>query len=151
MRLRLLLGVLRARAGSMAVETALVAPVLALFAVGTFQVGSLISRQQELQSGASQAEGIILAAANGTGTNSNDIKNVIKNSLGLQDNQVSLQLRYRCGTAPGLTTDASSCPSGTQVYQYILLTLTDTYTPAWAQFGVGGPYQYNVTRTIQVS
>jgi Flp pilus assembly protein TadG len=58
-----LLSLRRDARGTMAIETAIVAPVLALMAIGSFEVGSMVSRQQELQSAASEAESIILAAS----------------------------------------------------------------------------------------
>ena len=151
MRTRMFKRLLREQTGTMAIETVLVAPVLALMALGVFQVGTLVSRQQELQSGASEAESIVLAAANGPGTDSTTIQNIVANSLHLKPSQVTLLQRYRCDNATTFVSDASSCPTGTsQTYRYILLTLTDTYTPLWAQYGVGSPFQYNVSRTIQV-
>lgn len=141
---------LRDSTGVLAIESAIVAPVLVLMALGTFQVGSMVSRQQELQSGASDVTAIILAAANGPGTSSDDIKTVIKSSLNLTDSQVTLEQRYRCGAATTLTDDPSSCATGTQVSEYVLLELTDIYTPLWAKFGVGAPFTYTVNRTIQI-
>lgn len=136
--------------GTMAIETAMVAPLLALMALGTFEVGSLVSRQQELQSSASEAEGIILAAAGGTGTDSNKIEEIVEHSLNLSDDQVILQQRFRCNTAETLTADASTCDTSQAVYQYVILQVTDTYTPVWTSFGVGTPFTYAVNRTIQV-
>ena len=139
------------RRGTMAIETAIVTPVLALMALGTFEVGSLVSRQQELQSSASEAEGIILAAAgSSTPTPSTTIKEVIEDSLGLSDDQVSLEQRFRCNAATTLMTDDSTCDTEEPTYQYVLLTVTDTYTPVWTNFGVGSPISYRVQRTIQV-
>ena len=134
----------------MAIESVIVAPVLVLMALGAFQVGSMVSRQQELQSGASEVAGIILAAAAGSGTSSEDIKTVIKSSLTLTDDQVTLLERYRCGTNTAMTDQPNSCASGVQRYDYVLLQLTDTYTPMWAKFGVGSPFTYTVNRTIQI-
>lgn len=137
--------------GTMAIETAIIAPLLALMALGTFEVGSLVSRQQELQSSASEAEAIILAAAGSSNsTPSSKIKEVIQASLGLSDDQVSLEQRFRCNAATTLTTDASTCDTDEPIYQYVLLTVTDTYTPVWTSFGVGSPFNYRVERTIQV-
>lgn len=141
---------LREGSGTMAIETAIVAPVLALMALGTFEVGQVVSRQQELQSSASEAEGIVLAAAAGSGASSSTIKDVIEDSLGLSDDQVSLEQRFRCNTAGSLTTDAATCDPDQPIYQYVLLTVTDTYTPVWTSFGVGSPVTYSVERTIQV-
>jgi Flp pilus assembly protein TadG len=136
--------------GTMAVETALVAPVLALMALGTFDVGRIVSRQQELQSSASEAEGIVLASAASAGTSSDTIKQIIEKSLGLSSDQVSLELRFRCDMSSTLTTDASTCSTDEPIYQYILLDVSDTYTPMWTNFGVGSPLKFNVERTVQV-
>lgn len=147
---RALRRLLRDRCGTMAIETAIVAPLLALMALGTFETGQLVSRQQELQSSASEAEGIILAAAGGSGASSDTIKEVIEDSLGLDDDQVSLEQRFRCNTASTLTTDAATCNDEEPIYQYVLLTVTDTYTPVWTSFGIGSPFTYRIERTIQV-
>lgn len=136
--------------GAMAIETAVVAPVLALMAIGTFEVGVMVSRQQELQSSASEAESIILAAAAGTGTDSGTIEEVIEDSLGLGQDQVTLQQRFRCNTADVLTAAASNCDSAQPIYQYILLDVTDRYEPVWTRFGIGSGFDYNISRTIQV-
>ncbi len=141
---------LRDSSGVLAIESAVVAPVLVLMALGVFQVGSMVSRQQELQSGASDVTAIILAAANGPGTNSDDIKTIIKSSLNLTDSQVTLQQKYRCDSATALTDDPASCGTGAQVSEYVLLQLTDIYTPLWAKYGVGAPFTYTVNRTIQI-
>lgn len=141
---------LRCRTGAMAIETALVAPVLAVLSIGTFEVGTMVSRQQELQSGASEAEGIILAAAASGGASSDDIKVVIEQSLDLDDGQVELTQRFRCNSEDELILDGTGCDDTKPVYRYVHVVLTDTYTPVWANFGVGGPIDYNVERTVMV-
>ena len=141
---------LRDERGAMAIETVVVAPVLLLMALGTFEVGSMVSRQQELQSAAAEAEGIILAAATGSGTDSAVIESVIETSLGLSSDQVTLEQRFRCNTATELSSSGASCSTDEPIYQYVLLAVTDDYTPVWSRFGVGSPISYNVRRTIQV-
>lgn len=140
--------------GTAAIETALVAPVLALMALGTFEVGRLVSRQQELQSAASEAEAIILAAAGGTGTDSDVMQDVLEDSLNPSgarpDLEIELEQRFRCDAAAALTEDAASCDAAKPIYRYVLLHVTDTYTPVWTNFGVGSPFAYDVERTIQV-
>lgn len=138
--------------GVMAIESVIVAPVLILMALGAFQAGSMVSRQQELQSGASDVAAIILAAAQGTGSgvSSADIKAVVMSSLNLSASEVTLLQRYRCGNATTMTDDANSCATGTQRYEYVLIQLTDTYTPVWAKFGMGSPFTYTVNRTVQI-
>lgn len=141
---------LRCGRGAMAIETALVAPVLAMMSIGTFEVGTMVSRQQELQSAASEAEGIILAAAGGTGAESDDIEDVIEDSMNLDDEQVSLEQRFRCNTAEELVEDGTTCDAAQPIYRYVRLVMTDSYTPVWARFGVGSGFDYNVERTILV-
>jgi hypothetical protein len=141
---------LRCRLGAMAIETALVAPVLAVLSIGTFEVGTMVSRQQELQSAASEAEGIILAAATGSGADSGEIKEVIRHSIGLSEDQVALTQRFRCNTEEELLLDGTGCDATKPIYQYVHLVITDSYTPVWANFGVGSAFDYNVERTVMV-
>lgn len=139
--------------GTMAIETALIAPLLALMALGVFEVTMIVSREQQLQSAANEASEIILAAAGGSGINSTDLETIIETSLGVGN--VTIVDRYRCGTATALTssipTPSSGCPASTQVYSYVQLTMTDTYVPMWTKFGVAEAIHYTVVRTVQVS
>ena len=150
MMLRALNNALRDECGAMAIETVIVAPVLVLMALGAFEVGSVVSRQQELQSAASEAEGIILAASGGTGANSAQIEAVIEDSLGLSEAQVTLQQRFRCNSATTMVSAAADCGSVEPIYQYVQLQVTDTYTPVWTRYGVGSPVSYSVSRTVLV-
>ena len=137
-------------AGAMAVETVIVAPVLALMALGTFEVGTMVARQHELQSAASEAESIILAAA-GSETDSGVIKQIIVKSMGLEEDQVEIRPRFRCGSTAGEPIeDATGCTVDEPIYRYILLELDDSYTPVWANYGVGSPFDYSISRTILI-
>ena len=146
---------LRDERGSMAIETALITPLLALMALGVFEVSAIVSREQQLQSAANEASEIILAAAGGSGINSSDLEDIIETSLGLGDPQLAIDDRYRCGTSATLTSampsPSTGCAASEQIYSYVQLTLTDTYTPMWTNFGVSDPIVYNVVRTVQVS
>lgn len=140
--------------GAMAIETAIVAPVLATMALGAFEASNVVSRQQDLQSAANEASVIILAAAGGTGVSSADLEDILEASLGLQDSQLQLAQRYRCddsGTVTAIKPTTASCGNTKPIYTYVQLTLTDTYTPIWTEFGVGEPVNYNVVRMVQVS
>lgn len=135
--------------GTIAIETALVAPVLALMAIGSFEVGSMVSRQQELQSAASEAESIILAAsASEVETSSTDIEDVIETSLGLGPDQVKLDQLFRCDNG-AISSTAPECTTG-QLYIYVEVALTDTYTPIWTNYGFGDTINYNIVRTVMV-
>lgn len=150
----LLRSMLRDVRGSMAIETALIAPVLAAMTLGTFEVSSMLSRQQQLQSAANEASEIILAASAGSGISSGDLKTIIVSSLGLQSNQLTIVARYRCDDSSTLLTTVptgGACPSSKPVYQYVQLTLTETYTPFWANFGFGTPVNFDIVRTVQIA
>jgi Flp pilus assembly protein TadG len=135
--------------GAMAIETAIVAPVLALMAIGSFEVGTMVSRQQELQSAASEAESIILAAsASEVETSSADIEDVIETSLDLAPGQVQLDQMFRCDSGT-MSATAPTCASG-QLYIYVEVALTDTYTPVWSNYGFGDTIDYSVVRTVMV-
>lgn len=137
--------------GTMAIETALIAPVLALMALGTFEVSNMVSREQELQSAANEATEITLAAAGGSGVSSNDLEDIIEATLGLSDSDVVLAQLFRCDASTTTTTDSTSCDPSRPVYEYVRLTVTDTYRPTWTRFGVGQPINYNIVRTVQIS
>lgn len=148
---RILQKLLRSNSGSMAIETAIVAPVLVLLALGTFEVGTIVSRQHELQTAASEGEVIAMAAARGASTEINTIKSIIRESVGLTESQIAISRFYRCNANTNTVTDPDSCGEDDIVSSYIKLDLTDTYTPVWTEFGVGGPINFDVERTVQLS
>jgi Flp pilus assembly protein TadG len=137
--------------GAVLIETAFVAPILITMALGGFEISRIVSRQHELQTGASEAEGIVLAANQGATTDEPTLKSIIQASLGLRSDQVTIARRFRCGTDSTLVASSTSCGTGQVVSTYIRLTLTDSYTPAWTSFGVGSTLDFNVVRTVQVS
>lgn len=145
----------RDRRGSMAIETALVAPILALMALGTFEVTNVVSRQQDLQSAANEATTIILAAANGSGIDSAELESILEESLhaspNLRGSDVVLKQLFRCDASATVSETPPTCPSGKPIYVYVELKIADSYTPMWTQFGVGGTIDYDVVRTVQVS
>ena len=136
--------------GSMALETAIITPVLAAMALGAFDVSMMVSREQHLQSAANEASEIILAAAGGSGISSNDLDTVLESSLQLQG-KIALSMRYRCGTSTTISSTPPTCPTGHQMYSYVQVTVADSYTPLWTSFGVGNAINYSVTRTVQVA
>lgn len=142
---------LRDCAGSMAIETAFVAPILATLALGSFEVGSIVSRQHELQTAASEGESIALAAAAGAAIQVTTLEDIIETSLSLRDDQVDVALRYRCNDNDALHTTAASCAEDDIVSSYVRIDITDTYDPVWTQFGVGSAVQLDVERLVQVS
>lgn len=138
--------------GAAVVETAIIAPVLALLAIGSYDMSRMIARQHDLQGGASDVEGIILAVATGPSTNVQKIEQVLEASLDLTNSgSVTVVKRFRCGVAADLVTAANLCDNDDTVATYVQVTLTETYTPTWRKFGIGGDMDYNFVRTIQIS
>ena len=148
---RTFFGWLRDQRGTMAIETALIAPLLATMALGVFEVSRIVSREQQLQSAANEASEIILAAAGGTGIDSGDLAEILKTSLNLGDDQLTIAPRYRCGTSSSLSSTVPGCANGQQLYTYARISVTDTYSPMWTHFGVGSPIDYNIVRMVQIS
>ena len=137
--------------GSVVIETAIVAPVLVLLSLGTFDVSRMVAREHELQTGATDLEGIVLAVAQGTGTSVTLIRSALASSLNLPLSKVNVVKIYRCGSNTSTVAASSSCSDPNNTSVYVQVTLNDTYTPVWTQFGVGGPLNYNLIRTVQVS
>lgn len=149
--MRKLLSFLRDKRGSVVVETALVAPVLALMSVGAFQVSQAVARQHELQTGADDAASLALAGWQHDTGDIVAVKAVIKRTLSLSDSQVTVVRKFRCGTATALIDDRATCTPGTIVTSYLQIRLTDTYRPLWSDFGVGSNIAYDVRRLVVVS
>lgn len=147
----LLRRVLRDSTASMTIELAAVAPVLVLMSVGTFEVSTMVSRQQELQSAASEGETIALAAAaSEQATSIQAIEDIIETSMDLDDDQVTLTPQFRCNDSDTLVNSQADCMVDDIVTSYLKLELTDTYAPVWTQFGIGTSFTYDVQRMVQL-
>lgn len=142
--------VLRCQVGSMAIETAILAPVLVGLSIGAFEIGSLIARQTELQTAAAEAAAIVRASTPATSQERLAIRNVVATSTQLYSWQVSVVEIYRCADSTSYVTSAESCSSGVVVNKFIRVAIWDYYEPIWAQFGLGSSLTFNVTRTVQV-
>ncbi|NVD43847.1 TadE/TadG family type IV pilus assembly protein [Qipengyuania atrilutea] len=167
---------LRDKTGSFAIETAFAAPVLITLALGTFEIGSIVSRQQELQSAALEGETIALAVNQGAEIEVSELEAIIRDSVGLTDDQVTIERFYRCDADAGTVADPLLCNTADEdaeidpamsaatadgetgeaeaepiVSSYIRIRLQDTYTPVWTNFGVGEPLEFNVDRSVMLS
>jgi len=138
--------------GSMAIETALVAPVLVMLSVGSFEVSRMVSRQQELQNGVEEAQAIALAANMGAETNTQQLATILKDSLGLYTSQVTVTKLYRCNNQSTLTATATACSGSSDVLSsYVKIQLRDSFQPIWSKIGVKRGFNYNVTRMVQLT
>lgn len=139
--------------GMMAVETAIVATVVALLSLGAFQVSTFVARQNELQGAAADAAAIALAASPSTGGQLSTIKTILQTSTGLPSDKVSVTFIYRCGTNTTLITSSSSCSQNgsNRLYTYVRIVMTDTYNPIWSSYGLGSGVNLKVDRTVEIS
>ena len=140
----------RDTAGAMAIETALVAPILVALSLGGFEASQMVARNSELQSAIGEAQAIVMAATPDDNAKRGIVEGVIEDSTGLAPEQVTLVLRYRCGTTATLVADTSTCGSTTYA-TFVLITVTDTYVPGWTSFGIGEPVDLTFTRTVQIA
>ncbi len=135
--------------GSMAIETAFVAPILLVLALGGFEVSSMVARQTELQTAAAEAAAVVRAVIPETAAERTTVRDILVTSTGLTDEQVTISEVYRCGTASAYVTVPDTCGGGTE-YKFIKVDLTDTYSPIWTKFGVTSGFDYNISRTVQI-
>jgi hypothetical protein len=136
--------------GTALIETALLAPALIVMCVGGFEVSAIVARQSELQSTAEQATEIALATNPDTDAELTAIEDVLESTGDLQDAQVTLSYRYRCGASTTVSTVVPTCDED-QLSTYIHITMTDTYVPVWSEWGFGEGLDYEIIRTVQVS
>ncbi|MCZ8172222.1 MAG: hypothetical protein O9272_10850, partial [Brevundimonas sp.] len=120
-------------------------------ALGTFDVSRMIARQTDLQAGSTEVQGIVLAVSNGTATDVNTIRSVLMSTLSLPQDKVAVTKVFRCTNSSTLVAAQTSCANNDVVSTYVQVTLTDSYTPIWTQFGVGRTMNYRVQRTVQIS
>jgi Flp pilus assembly protein TadG len=152
----LLAALYRDSRGTMVIETAIVAPVLVLLSLGAFEASSIVSRQSELQSAAAEAVAIVMAATPETQAQIDEIEAAVENSSGIAAEDVTFSIKIRCGTSETLvdrdSLDADSTVCGNQDLQswFLLISMTDTYSPAWTDFGIGSDVVYEVERMVQL-
>ncbi|HVR89635.1 MAG TPA: TadE family protein [Novosphingobium sp.] len=149
--LRLLRELRRDTWGTMAVETALVVPVLALLSIGGFEVSAMVARQNELQGAAAEAGQIALAASPDTDAKRATLKNIIVTSTGLPASKVTITMKFRCGATTTLQTTNNCANASDKVSTYVEIYMTDTFVPSWKKFGVGTNMTYRVTRRVMLS
>ena len=109
----------------------------------------MIARQTELQAAMAQASSVALAIEPTSDTRRATIKSILKTSTGLGDSNITLVATYRCGTATAYVDDSTTCGTA-RVSSFLKVTITDSYTPTWTQFGVGGTLSFNVSRYVMI-
>lgn len=135
----------------MTIETAIVAPVLIMMSVGIFEVGTVVARQHELQSAANESEIIAVATNRGAEANIDQVKAILRTSLGLAEDDVALSRSFRCGTVEQHVTTSDACSDDDVVSTYLNIEIQESYTPTWTAFGIGKPIEFSVQRRVQIS
>ena len=141
----------RDKRGRAAIETAFVLPILATMVLGGVEASAIVSRQAELQTAAAEAAAVTLARAPDEADERATLEAIIERSTGLATDKVKLELKYRCDTDTAMIDSPNSCGTGAVVSEYIIITMQDTYTPSWTDFGIGRPITFNVSRRVQIS
>lgn len=137
--------------GSMTIETAIVAPVLIIMTLGIFEVGTLVARQHELQSAANESEIIAIAINQGAEADIDQLKAILRTSLGLTDDEVDISKSFRCGIREELALQISACGEDEVVSTYLNIEIEETHNPTWTAFGIGRTVELSVQRRVQVS
>lgn len=153
--------------GAIVIETALIAPLLVLMTIGTFEVSQMVSRQHELQGGAADATAVALAANQGAQTDVEELAELLRKSLNLNENQVTVTKVFRCDASDGFVATASECVASNsgntdnngvanglalkRTSSYVKIELRDTFEPSWCKLGVGKPFTFKVDRMVQLS
>jgi Flp pilus assembly protein TadG len=140
--------------GTITIETAIIAPVLVLLGLGSFDVSEMVSRHSDLQSAAAEAEAIVQAAVPTDSAARDRVRDILKTSIDPDDSNPNdsetVTEIYRCGTG-AYQTALPTCATGTKLSTYIKIVLTNSYTPNWTSFGVGHRIDYSIVRMVQIS
>lgn len=137
--------------GSAVIETAFVAPLLLMLALGGVEAGSMVARQNELQGAAAEAAAIVRAAPPATDEERATVHDVVVVSAGLAAEDVVISQKFRCGIVDEYIDNSSTCGNGVKVSTYLQIEINTTYTPTWTQFGIGSPIEYRIERMVQIS
>lgn len=135
----------------MAIETAIVAPTLILMILGTFEVGTMVARQHELQSAANESEIIAIATNGGAETDIDQMEAILRESVNLGQDEVTISKSFRCGTDEDLVANITDCDDDEVLSSYVIVDINETYTPIWNVLGLGEAVTFTVRRTVQIS
>lgn len=151
-RLRGLLGHLTGSGdGSVVIEFAFVAPLLALLGLGTVDVTRLVARRTQLQGAMSESVQIVLAAVPDNDAKLTTMKGVLATTTGVPVANIAITTVYRCGVDTTYVSLPGYCPVTGEIAKYLRVQVTDTFTPMWTDFGIGAPITTTMQRTVQIS
>lgn len=162
--------------GTSVVEISLIAPLLLTMSIGAFDLSQLVGRRTQLQEVTAEVSFIAMAAIannndeaelelngnagsnpnnggnseNNNKTDLDDVRTIAAASAGIDVDQVTLTRKEKCGTNGALLTGTAACNAGEEKSTFIEIAINDTFTPNWANFGVGDAVPIQVVRLVQV-
>ncbi|WP_435417546.1 TadE/TadG family type IV pilus assembly protein [Parerythrobacter aurantius] len=149
--LRILHRLAAADDGTMAIETAFIAPILAIMCLGGFEASRIVSRNTELRTALAEAGSIAVASPPDSQARIDAVEDIVEASTGSDDSEVTVAQKFRCNNDATFVDSKGSCTVNAVISTYLQITITDTYTPAWTSFGIGSPVSLSVTKTVQTS
>ncbi len=144
------LSLLREERGAAMIELAMVAPVIALMVVGVTDLSNAFGKKLAIEQAAQRS---IEKVMNTTGADT--VENTIKAEAAAQANvpqaNVTVVFRMECN---GAASSATSCSSGQTESRWILVTVTDRYTPLFPvhfrSLNGDGTYHLSTTAGVRV-
>lgn len=141
----------RDRNGAAVVEMAIALPILLALSLGGFDASQVVARNTELQTALAEAEAVTLAKLPENQGEVDTIEDIVEASTGLADDKVTFTRMYRCDTDAEMVEEFTDCAAGSIVAEFLEITVTDSYEPIWAEFGIGSTVNFNFTRTVQIA
>jgi Flp pilus assembly protein TadG len=142
----------RARDGSMAVEFALIAPVLIAIMVPVIDISVAIYTRMQVQNAAQAGAEYALAK----GWNQTNVQNAITNAVSFLTVTASPAptLTYQCvnGSGTGLVASSSgaACSGGGTAGSYVTANAQASYTPLVSYPGFSGTTTYSSTAVVRI-
>lgn len=128
--------------GVATIELAIAAPVLAIMSYGMFDVANAVAHRNSMQQASEEVAMLVMAKPPSDG-NVDYIRAAAMEATGLSDEDITTNVIHYCNEVEQETLD---CDTDQDSASYVVVNLTDSYTPMWVSFGIGGPIDMSVTR-----
>lgn len=141
---------IRDEGGAVLIETAFIAPVLLIMSIGAFDVSKGVARQTELQEVAAEFAAIAMARETVGQAELEQMKDIAIASARIDEDAIDIAENVKCGTEAELYASNYECPGDAEQSRILTISIEDTYNPTWTSFGVGGPIELSVVRSVQI-
>jgi pilus assembly protein CpaE len=134
------------RKGAIAVETAVVAPILALCVLALADFGMAVNERIKLASAARAGA----QAAMSDATNTARITLMVQQAASLNVNQLSVGVSTACGCSDGTAiTCGSTCANGANSQNYVTVNVSETYPLLLTYPGLGSTIALGTSATMR--